>query len=269
VSELADTFDCGHPRVATNMIRNGSDNGVPVFRCRECARAANRNSVALKRQYAKFGITDIDVRSAPLATPFLKKLGELTDCIDALRASPDPTARAFIRVYDSEIPVRTRPLVPFEAYCVAAKVCPSRVTEVIVAVLAKQRVLEGAVIAALAHPTIMRANAHAAAFEEGVVDRMAHLKMVGAMPLPKSSQTVVNVNATANAAAAAKSDSAALPSAEETIRRIVEAQQQARAITDGQAQPALPAPTETPMAFMPRQRDMVAVDADYEDVSSD
>jgi hypothetical protein len=247
---------------------------VATGRCPACTKAASQLAAKRRRTYAKLGITETDVKSAPVATPFLLRLGGTATAIDALSASPEPAARSFMAAYRSpKLTSTDHYYLPFEAYCVAAKVCPSRITEIVVGVLAKQQVLEGAVIAALAHPTIMRANVAAAAFAEGVTDRMAHLKMVGAMPLPKSSQTVVNVTATANAVAAARSDSANLPSAEETIRKIVEAQQQARSLTEDRQAALPPAPTVS-MPFMPRHdRELVTVDGDLEasddDVSSD
>jgi hypothetical protein len=107
----------------------------------------------------------------------------------------------------------------------------------------------------------MRQNAHQATFPDGIEDRLAHLKMVGAMPLPRTSQTVVNVSATAQSAAIA-APASALPSPDETIRKMVEARQRSA----GTTQPALPesVPAESvPMAF--QRREAVTVDAEYEE----
>jgi hypothetical protein len=226
---------------------------------------AIRSPRALNNAYKKMKISAFDVAAAPQVTPFLDRIGGISTAIEILAACPAQEARTFMGEYRRpDLSDEQRRLLPFEAYCVSCGVCPSRMLELVVGGMAKQHVLEGAVIAALAHPTIMRVNAHQATFPEGVEDRMAHLKMVGAMPLPKSSQTVVNVNASATAQAAAKSE-AALPAPEDTIRKMVEARQ--RAALPSQ-QPQLPPATSQTVeqAFMPRAaREPQTVDAEYEE----
>jgi hypothetical protein len=262
--QLAETYPCGHPRTAENSRLAGPGNAC----CKLCNKRPIRNSRYLSRAYKKLGITALEVDSAPRATPFLKRIGGISRAIETLQTSPVSEARAFVAQYQrTDISGEARRLLSFEAYCVAAKVCPSRVLEIVVGAMAKQRVLEGAVIAALAHPTIMRQNTRQAALPDGLEDRMAHLKMVGAMPLPKTSQTVVNVNAQANAVAASKADTAILPAPEDTIRRMVEARQRQAAMSSGIKE--LPATvTEVIPAFMPR-RESVVVEAEYESEESD
>jgi hypothetical protein len=228
-------------------------------------RKRDRSRIILTRAYKALEITAEEVAAAPRATPFLKKIGGIDVAIAALESSPAPEARAFMATYQlaSTFPMTARSQLSFEAYCVAAHVCPSRMTAIGVASLAKEHVLEGAIIAALAHPTIMRRNTEEAATPEGIDDRLAHLKMVGAMPLPRSSQTVVNVSATASSASASKADSVAIPAPEDTIRRMVEARQQAAQLSAARQQ-ALPAAPELPSpAFQPRKS--VTIDSETED----
>lgn len=236
-----------------------------------------RRAIGGRRAMSAYGALNVSptaVLEAPKATPFLLKIGGLPVAIDALRASPAPEARAIMAIYDDPALLPShRAILPFEAFCVAAKVCPSRAVDVIVAAIARIRVLEGAVISATKHPAVMETNARIAATDDGIKDRMAHLKMVGAMPLPKSSQTVVTVNATATAQAAAKADSPALASPEDTIRRIVERRQQAAATLAASTQRELPAAPSSaiPQAFMPRAavREPVTVEQEYMDADAD
>jgi hypothetical protein len=221
--------------------------------------------------YRRLKLTPHTVAAAPKCTPFFEQIGGVPLVLEALRCSPAPEARAFLFRYDDpKFPARYRDILPLEAFCVAANVCPSRLTEIAVAAIAKSHVLRGAVIAALAHPDIMETNVIMAQDAQGTEDRMAHFKMVGAMPSAKGAQTVVNVNATASAAADAKSLASAAPPAEDTIKRMVEARQRAAALGAGQQQALPPAP-EQHLPFTPKQRELVTVDAGdgEDDVSSD
>jgi hypothetical protein len=119
----------------------------------------------------------------------------------------------------------------------------------------------GAITAAERHPDVVAASLDAAVLPDGIEDRMANLKHMGYLPSPKGSSVNVNVNASATAQAASKSDG--LESSESTIRRIVEARQ--RAALPAQQPAALPPAAQVervPMAFQPRDREMVTIDAD-------
>ena len=216
--------------------------------------------------YARLGVSPATVLSSPQCTPFFNEIGGVALVLQSLRLSPDPSARAFFSHYD-RVSKTDRESLPIEAFCVAASVCPSRLAEVAVAAVAKNKVLHGAVIAALAHPAIMETNVRMAKTEEGLEDRSLHLKMVGAMPLPRTSQTVVNVNASASAASAANAaaQSAAITSPEDTIRKIVEARQRQQLTQSQQAalpEPADTAPSTIPAAFS-RKPELVPIDAEY------
>ena len=205
------------------------------------------------------------VLASPQCTPFFDSVpGGVPFVLQALRASPSPEARAFLLRYDDPaFPMRYRLALPLEAFCIAAAVCPSRLIKVAVGAIAEHRLLRGAVIAAMAHSDIMATNVSVAREAEGVEDRMAHFKMVGAMPAPRGASTVVNVNASATADSRALAASAA-PPAEDTIRRMVEARQRQAALTGTQRElPAAPSPAVTlPVAFQPKPRVAVPVTLD-------
>jgi hypothetical protein len=256
-------FQCGHPKTEENTLLYENGRGKKRERCKECHHK-NRRPKTLEKAYKLLGVTSAEVFAAPKVTTFLGRIGGVDRAIEVLYASPAPEARSFVKQHSREdLSKSAREVLPFEAYCVAAKVCPSRMIEIVVGAIAKHQVLEGAVISALSHPQVVRTNAYQAMFPEGVEDRMAHLKMMGALPIPKSAQTSITVNANAQAVSASKSESvAALPSAEDTIRRIVEARQ--RAALSASPERALPAASETVPVFMPQLREPVMVDAEYD-----
>src|SRR5712671_1685638 len=109
--------------------------------------------VRLTRAYSRLQVSPNEVALAPKATPFLRRLpGGIPFAIDILRGSAVPEARRFMTSYDDlTLSQSDRNALPFEAFCVAAAVCPSRMKDVIVAAIARQESLEGAVVSALAH----------------------------------------------------------------------------------------------------------------------
>jgi hypothetical protein len=139
---------------------------------------------------------------------------------------------------------------------------------VIAEVIRLQKAQLGAIKAAERHERIVEVSSQVAESPDGVDDRMAHLKHMGFTPSPRGSTINIGVSATANAAAAAKSDSASLAAPEDTIRRMVEARQ--RAALGAGVTPQLPAATaaeSVPRAF--ERREPVTVDAEYVDGSDD
>jgi hypothetical protein len=133
-----------------------------------------------------------------------------------------------------------------------------------------QKIQLGAIKAAERHEAIVEVSSATALQPDGVEDRMAHLKHMGFTPSPRGSTINIGVTATATAQSAAVA-AAALPAPEDTIRRMVEARQRAAlgpAATkelpaDNVA--ATPAADMVPRAFMPRAREPITVDAEYEE----
>jgi hypothetical protein len=136
---------------------------------------------------------------------------------------------------------------------------------VIAEVIRLQKSQLGAIKAAERHEAIVEKSSDMALVDEGIEDRMAHLKHMGFTPSPRGSTINIGVSATATAAAASRADAAVLPAPEDTIRRMVEARQRQAALAGGQRElPAAAATTEVP-AFMPRAREPQTVEAEYEE----
>jgi hypothetical protein len=90
-----------------------------------------------KHACGNLGITPLDIITAPQVTPFLDKIGGRNAAIEVLRSCPAPEARAFMEKYDQpDLSLHAQSTLPFEAFCVAAKVCPSRMVEIVVGAMA-------------------------------------------------------------------------------------------------------------------------------------
>jgi hypothetical protein len=221
-----------------------------------------------RRAYELLGVQPNAVADAPKIGHLIAKLkdGKAT-ALEALRASDLPEARKFISKYDNiYLPSYVRKTLPFEAFCIAAGISPTRMFGVIAEVIRLQKSQLGAIKAAERHEAIVEVSSQAALNPAGVDDRMAHLKHMGFTPSPRGSTINIGVSATANAAAKSDATAAALPAPEDTIRRIVEARQ--RAALPGAIVPQLPAAAvaeSIPRAFERRTRDPVTVDAEYSD----
>jgi hypothetical protein len=252
-----------------------------------------RHSKRTAAAYASLGVAPNDVLLAPKVTPLLQRIVQrgiglsdgqrskdsstLRDVLVYLRASSEPPARKFIRVYDDPtLTTYARRNLPVEAFCLAAGIDPTDILGPITRVAHLHGAMLGAIQAAEKHPEVVRASLDAATQRDAqgnvigsVEDRMANLKHMGYLPTSKGAVINVNASATANAAAAAKSDSPTLAAPEDTIRRIVEARQ--RAAMPAAVVPQLPAATAAesdPQAFMPRaarEPQMVEVEGEYEE----
>ena len=188
---------------------------------------ADRKSAA----YAHLGVSPSAVLSVPSIRPFLRRLpGGEAFAIECIRASAAPEARRFLFFYDDvTISASDRSLLPLEAFCIAADICPSRLAGIIAESSIRLHAQIGAIEASIAHPDIMRASLAAAQTPEGIEDRTLHFKMMGSLPTPRNAQTNIHVNAIA--APVAPSGPALPMSPEDAIRRI----------SDAMRQPQLPA----------------------------
>jgi len=225
--------------------------------------------------YRILGVAPNDVAAAPKISRLVDKLpeGKLT-LLEVLRASDAPEARRFIAIYDDlTLPSYVRRYVPLEGFALAAGLSPTRLWEVTLQAYRKQTEQLGALRAAMHHEQIVDKSSDAALGNEGIEDRMAHLKHMGFLPAAKGSTININANASATAAAQSVATIADLPSPEETIRKMVEARQ--RASLAGAATKELPAasPAESvPQAFQPKPREAWEpqyVEAKFEDTDDE
>jgi hypothetical protein len=225
-----------------------------------------------RRAYELLGVAPNSVADAPRIGHLISKLrdGKQT-ALEALRASDLPEARKFISKYDNVLlPAFVRRTLPIEAFSIAAGISPTRLFGVIAEVIRLQKSQLGAIKAAERHEAIVEKSSDMALVDEGIEDRMAHLKHMGFTPSPRGSTINIGVSATANAAAHAEAPTAYLPPAEDTIKRTIEARQRNPLIA-GQP-PQLPAALEretVPQAFTRREREPIIVDAEYEDAEDE
>lgn len=167
--------------------------------------------------YRRLGVDPNSVAMSPHITPLLRKLpGGEHSAIDLIRASSQDDARRFMFHYDDlTLPKTYKDLLPIEAFCIAANVEPQRLLGIIFEMAHRQGAVEGAMLAAAAHPRIVQVSINEALKPEGFSDREHNLKHMGFLPSPKGSQVNVQVNATANAQQANLA-----PSPEDSIRRL-------------------------------------------------
>jgi hypothetical protein len=85
-------------------------------------------------------------------------------------------------------------------------------------------------IAALAHPRVVEKTIERALTDEGIADRMALHKAMGFLPTPKGSQTIISIMQSAQANTAVQT--VAAPPPEDTIRRLANRLNEARAKMD-------------------------------------
>ena len=217
------------------------------------------------KAYLALGVPPNEVAAASQITPLIKKNipGGWPSALAALRTSDLPEARHFIAVYDDvTLPAGVRRSLPVEAFAIKAGLLPSQLYETIVQVVRRQSALDGVLIAASHHPSIVEKSSQLAL--EGDIKHVTHnLKHMGFLPLPKGAQVSIQVNANATASSASQAVTAA-PAPENTIRRLVNRFN--TALPPADAIPALAEGQETVPLQMPRQDGQpITIDADYDE----
>lgn len=208
-------------------------------------------SSKVTRAYKTLGLDPAVVARAYPITPLIKKLrGGWEEALAAIRASNSDASIHFLRKWDDRDTRQFhRDLLPVEAFCVYAGVHPFALWEAIVVSLTRVNANEGAYIAAINHPAVVRRSVEEALKPDGHSDREWQLKHAGFLPQPKGN--VINVQASATAAAASQSAALATtsPPPEQTIRRLTDRFNDLRAsdvpALPAATVPALPAATES------------------------
>jgi len=229
---------------------------------------AKPNDAAL----AALGVTREAIARQPVITPQLTKLAkelrEMAQTVPSTDARPEsamlvgspiyylqaaddtlfPDARRILDAYYS-VSRGHRKLLPIEAFCVAAGVPTLRALEIIVATAVRLGAQASTMLVAVTQPAVVRKTVEMALTDDGVADRAMLHRATGLTPLPKGSQTTVNVSAQAGAVAAPTVAAiAAAPPPERTIQRLVDRFNVARGLPAGgttpTAAPALPAAPE-------------------------
>lgn len=232
--------------------------------------------------YSRLGIDRALVETCPRVTPQINKIGRMVESFGLnlprdpyyyLQASDSPDARAILAARSS-IPKTFAKLLPIEAFCIAASVPTTRVPELIVVAAMRMGVQASSMIAAMAHPAVVKKTVEVALTDGGVEDRQVLHKATGFLPAPRGAQTQINISSNAQAHAAAASSAQSLsveaPPVESAIKRLSERLNLRRA----QSQPALPASTARTIEHDPDSRDareamLVLEDRDLEGEEAD
>jgi hypothetical protein len=154
---------------------------------------------AYKRQlaYERLGIDSKDVQYVPFFATQLRRIARRINhhagrndqstsrfhALDYLRFSEDPEAQKVVDAYFS-VPQSYRRLLPPEAFCHAASVSPWRVLEIITGVAVRQTAQASALIAAIAHPSVVGKTIEMALQDDGTRERMMLHKAVGFLRSP-------------------------------------------------------------------------------------
>ncbi len=145
----------------------------------------------------KLGIDPDKLNQTPKITHILAKLpgkrghAGIQAAIEFLRGSDNDDARKFISLWD-DMPMSIRQILPFEAFCLASDITTKRMLEIITGACFEQSDQATSLIAATAHPEIVRATIQAAMVPRGFQDRkMLHLNK-GFLPVSKNQTTILS-----------------------------------------------------------------------------
>lgn len=165
--------------------------------------------------YAAMGITAEQVTASPRIEHLFKQIGGKAKVFEYLSGSEEPEARRACELY-SILKGKHRKVVPFEAYCVAAKVSVKKMFGIISEEVMDQSSKVSTLLSAAKHPEVVEATIEGALQPHGQVDRkMLHLAR-GFVPVPKNNVTYVRGNLDQSTHQTA--NIAVLPPVENTIK---------------------------------------------------
>ncbi|MGH7181965.1 MAG: hypothetical protein ACREJN_08320 [Nitrospiraceae bacterium] len=165
----------------------------------ELVPTGSKELAKLDNFYIKLGITSADVAACPIISDTFKSIGGEEAVLDYLRASDDRTAKEIVRLYGS-VPIQDgsgRKLpVPFEAFCVAAKVSRKKFLQLLVGEVSEQSDLMSNMLAASAHPKVVEETIRVATSDEfGASEARSILhKHRGFLPTPKTQNVNIRGN---------------------------------------------------------------------------
>ena len=191
--------------------------------------------------YRGLKVAPDDVARGPQITPYLREVAKRSGkrsntaaWIPYLDSSGDPEALAVADEYHSVLIEHSKKL-PIEAFCLAAKVSPWKILEVITSQLVRHNAQMSGLLASMAHPALVEKTIKFAMKEENFADRQTIHKAVGFLPQPKGSQTNITLTQNANPNVAVLH----APSPESTIRKLAD-----RFNAEKRVLPTLPPPIE-------------------------
>ncbi len=136
--------------------------------------------------YERLGVTKEEVELLPKVTHILKELpGKIDKAIEYLRGSDEPDARKWLQVYDS-IPITTRKLLPFEAFCAGSGLTTKRVLELVTGACFEQSDTVAKLVSKAAKPELIKRAVKFGMKEHNDSDRKMVLQHEGYAPVPKT-----------------------------------------------------------------------------------
>ena len=153
-----------------------------------------------------------------------------------LKLSDMPDAQRLANLHDSLDPPMARAL-PIEAFCYALAISPLRVLEILTGILVRQGATASTLLTAVWHPKMVEKSIERGLQDDGIADRVIVHKAAGYLPMPKTSQTIVNVNQPATTQSVVFVPA---PPPEATIRTLADTFNEAR---------GLPPPVSHPPAY--------------------
>jgi len=137
-----------------------------------------------------FDVTEEEFIKSAKISHVLRSAQMLESVWDYLEGSSNPKARAILEVRD-RFTLRQREDIPFEVYCIAAKIRPQDILPVLVVEVYDQASKVSALLAASQHPAVTEATMAAALSPLGTAEKKMLHQHAGFLPVSKN--TIVNV----------------------------------------------------------------------------
>lgn len=143
--------------------------------------------------YLLLGTTPAEVEAYPKITSSFEAVGGVEGVLAYFRASDDRGAKEIVRLYGIT-PVKLD--VPFEAYCVSAKLSKKKVLQILIGEASEQSDNLSTLLAAIAHPKIVEKTIKVGLSDEYGASEARNVlhKNRGFTPLPKSQQVNIHGN---------------------------------------------------------------------------
>lgn len=199
----------------------------------------------LDNVYTRFEITAAQVEACPNISDAFDDIGGVVAVIEYLRSSDDGGAKELLRYWDmyKDSEDSAKSIIPFEAYCVAAKMTKKKLMQVVMGEVCEQSDVASTLLAAAAHPKIVQKTisvAQSDAFGAGDARKILHQHR-GFLPTPKTQQ--VNIHGNLNQDNRQDNRQTAnislleLDKANERISRAVDRFNEARVIKESESEP--------------------------------
>lgn len=190
-----------------------------------------------EQAFELLGIDEADVLVVPKIEPLLKRVFEVpvvvkegqepppvVSAVDRvwmyLETSSDPMAQALIAQKYKLVNKSQRCAIPFEAYCVAAKLDPGKVWKMIVSEVLSQNQQAAELMASVAQPAVVQATIDRAVEPGGTREREMLHKHSRFVPVPQTSVTFVSKAGKVVGGDDNSQTLVALPPIEKTVRDI-------------------------------------------------